>query len=229
MNARPFRVIDLSRPIDFAPAIYGPSGGEYRPTTTVEENGVANANVLLDLHSGTHIDPPAHFVAGGKTIDELPPELFIRRAVVADVRIDEPKHAIGPDDLVFRTDGWDALDGKALLLHTGWSDRMYGTRDYYPQAPYLTEELAGKIVAADVAVVVLDCPPDRLDLDVEADRLRLRSDVVHRTLLGNGVPIVENAMSMDTVTGADLLLVALPLRIDHGCGSPTRAVVLEWA
>lgn len=224
----PFRVIDLSCAIDFAPSFYGPSGGEYFPTTTVAAQGVANATVSLDLHSGTHIDPPAHFVEGAKTIDELPPEHFIRAAVVADVQQCEPKHAIHPSDLTFRAGGWDRVEGKALLLHTGWTDRMYGTREYYPEAPYLTEELAVKIVEAGVSIVVLDCPPDRLDLDVETDRLRLSSNVVHRTLLGNGVPIVENARSMDTISGGDLWLIALPLRIEDGCGSPTRAVVLEW-
>lgn len=225
---RPFRLIDLSCAIDFAPAIYGPAGGEYHPTTTVAAQGVANATVTLDLHSGTHIDPPGHFVEGAATIDQLPPELFILAATVADVRNCEPKQAIGPDDLSFRAGDWDQLAGKALLLHSGWSDRMYGTRDYYPQAPYLTEELALRIVAAGVKIVVLDCPPDRLDLDVETDRLRLVSNVVHTTLLGNGIPIVENARNMAAITGSDLWLVALPLRIDRGCGSPTRAVVLQW-
>jgi kynurenine formamidase len=221
------RIVDLSYRIDFAPRAYGPKGGAYTRTTTIAGEGVENADVLLDLHAGTHIDPPAHFVAGGATIDQLPLDIFIRPAVVGEVPNCAARQSIGPDD-VHVPGGWETLSGKALLIHTGWSDRMYEDPGYYPLAPYLTEACAEKIVESGVRIVVLDCPPDRLDLDPATDRMHLVSNAVHRTLLGNGVPIVENVHGMSTIRGLSLWLVALPLAIDAGCGSPARVVVLEW-
>ncbi len=44
-------------------------------------------NVLkLGEHSGTHVDAPAHFIPGGKTVDEMPLERFVGKGMLVDVR-----------------------------------------------------------------------------------------------------------------------------------------------
>lgn len=53
----------------------------------------------MRLHAGTHVDAPSHMVKGGKDIHDLPIEMFIGPAVVADVRHKGPKEGIFAADL----------------------------------------------------------------------------------------------------------------------------------
>ncbi|QDA31896.1 cyclase family protein [Thermococcus indicus] len=70
-------------------------------------------NVLkMGEHSGTHVDAPAHFVPGGKTIDEMPLEKFIGAGIVLDVR--EGEGPVGLDEI---PDG--GYFGKMVLFLTG--------------------------------------------------------------------------------------------------------------
>ena len=41
----------------------------------------------LGAHTGTHVDAPAHFIAGGNKLESLPLDVLIGRAVVAEVPI----------------------------------------------------------------------------------------------------------------------------------------------
>jgi arylformamidase len=69
----------------------------YEETDTIARGGIANcARMTLSVHFGTHVDAPYHFVEGGMTVDQIPPELLVGPCVVADLtdveRIIEPEH-----------------------------------------------------------------------------------------------------------------------------------------
>src|SRR5262249_44889431 len=55
--------------------------------------------VHMRLHAGSHVDAPEHNVRGGTQIHQLPLELFIGDAVVADLRDKMPGKAITENDL----------------------------------------------------------------------------------------------------------------------------------
>ncbi len=50
--------------------------------------------VHMRLHAGSHVDAPEHNVRGGTQIHQLPLELFIGDAIVADLRDKMPGKAI---------------------------------------------------------------------------------------------------------------------------------------
>src|SRR5579871_3720469 len=52
----------------------------------------------MRLHAGTHVDAPSHMVKGGDDIHDLPLDLFIGPAIVADIRHRAPKGGITADD-----------------------------------------------------------------------------------------------------------------------------------
>jgi len=60
--------------------------------------------VHMRLHAGSHVDAPEHNVRGGTQIHQLPLELFIGDAVVADLRDKLPGQAITAKDLEQRLD-----------------------------------------------------------------------------------------------------------------------------
>ena len=53
----------------------------------------------MRLHAGSHVDAPEHNVRGGTQIHQLPLELFIGDAVIADLRDKMPGRAITEKDL----------------------------------------------------------------------------------------------------------------------------------
>ena len=55
--------------------------------------------VHMRLHAGSHVDAPEHNVAGGKQIHDLPLDLFIGDAIIADLRDKLPGKAITEKDL----------------------------------------------------------------------------------------------------------------------------------
>jgi arylformamidase len=55
--------------------------------------------VHMRLHAGSHVDAPEHNVRGGTQIHQLPLQLFIGDAIVADLRDKLPIKAITEKDL----------------------------------------------------------------------------------------------------------------------------------
>ena len=55
---------------------------------TVEADGYATSLLTLPSHTGTHLDAPAHFVAGGMTVDQIPLDHLCGEALVLDLRGD---------------------------------------------------------------------------------------------------------------------------------------------
>jgi kynurenine formamidase len=76
---------------------------------------------------GTHVDPPSHFVRGGRTLDQIPVEQMLLPLVVLDIsdriRLDEDATPTLAD-----VQSWEERNGKIpagsfVALRTGWSHR----------------------------------------------------------------------------------------------------------
>ena len=60
---------------------------QIEPVSRIAEGSRANVScITLGTHTGTHVDPPIHFVANGKTVDQLDLEVLIGPALVVDMR-----------------------------------------------------------------------------------------------------------------------------------------------
>ena len=80
--------------------------------------------VHMRLHAGSHVDAPEHNVRGGTQIHQLPLELFIGEAIVADLRDKMPGKAITERDLD-GTIGASVRRGSVIgrsTKETGYSD-----------------------------------------------------------------------------------------------------------
>jgi len=94
--------------------------------------------VHMRLHAGSHVDAPEHNVRGGTQIHQLPLELFIGDAIVADLRDKMPGKAITENDLE-KAAGTRIRKGDRLLLRTDHNNTYDGGSDKWMKAsPYLT-------------------------------------------------------------------------------------------
>ncbi|MGW5219846.1 cyclase family protein [Nocardia sp. NPDC004085] len=209
-------IVELSHPVSDGMLTY-PGQPAPRITTEVAPDRSPLIDMTFDIprvdmvgHTGTYIDAPRLFHAEGADIAELPLERLLDVPIVV-IRASGLR-AVGPDVLGDPALLW----GKAVLVHTGWSAR-WGSAEYRdPAHPFLVGEVAEALVAANVALVGID------SLDVDDTSLPTRP--CHHTLLGAGIPIIEQMTNLDALPGTGARLVALPAPV-HGMGSfPLRVV-----
>lgn len=171
--------------------------------------------LTLSDHTGTYVDAPYHFDPDGKTTDELELSRFICGGTVLDVRGNaKASKYITADDL---DKTGEVSENRAILICTGW-DKYWETRQYYAH-PFLSKDAAEWLVKRKPTMIGVDC--------LMVDNPKDISRPVHVTLLKkNGIPIVENLRNLHILIGRDFELVALPLKIKGGTGSPIRAVAV---
>jgi len=200
---------------------------------TIAKDGFHVENFCHVGQWGTHVDPPAHFHAGLKTVDQIDPKEFLLRLVVldihqqaannadyvvtmADVKKWEAKHGAIPAGafVALRTDwakrwpnesSMQNADAKGVLHYPGWS---------LPVLKYLYE--TRKISASGHETT--DTDPG---LAVTHDDYALETYV-----LGTNHFQIELLDNLDRVpeSGA-LIMVSFPKPID-GSGFPARVVAL---
>ncbi len=163
----------------------------------------------MGAHSGTHMDAPAHFLAAGKGIDQVPFPAIVGRARV--IEIQDPQ-TIRPEELRSSR----IRRGERLLLKTGNSARCWSTPSFVRDFISLSTEAANFLADRKVSTVGIDY------LSVGA--FQGDGAETHRILLGAGIWIIEG-LNLSKVEPGDYDLVCLPLRIEGGDGSPARAIL----
>lgn len=209
------RIIDVS--VGIGPhLVTWPSdpGIEITPAKRQDRGDSSNVSELrLGSHTGTHVDPPSHFLDGGGTVDRLDLDALVGPAIVADLRHAEGE--VGPDEL----DAAGIAPGvDRLLLRTRNSDRWSGGRTFLDDYVAVSPEGARWLLDRGVRLVGIDF----LSIERSPDR----TYPVHRSLLGAGVVIVEG-LDLSDVTPELYQLCCLPLRIVDGDGAPARAILIE--
>lgn len=171
------------------------------------------SELRLGSHSGTHIDAPRHYLAGGRCIGDYPPERFIRPGLVLDARGRADDQPIGAGLL----DGLAIPAGSCVVLRTGW-ERHWGDARYF-RHPYLSAALAAALVACGVELLAIDT--------LNVDSTPGGGSAAHELLLGAEVLIVENLRGLDALEpGRRYVFAFIPLALGRVDGAPVRA--LAW-
>jgi arylformamidase len=207
------RIIDVSLSIyPGMPTFPGDPEFSAERVSRIEEGDVANLSVLrMGTHTGTHIDPPLHFVKGGKGIDALDLDRLIGPALLLDLPVEK---GITRRDL--EPYGRE-VEGRILLLKTRNSDLWTAgrfTEDY----AFLTAEAAEWIASAGVRALGFDW--------LSIEDYGPEGGEVHRILLGKGIPVIEG-LDFRGVEPGEYTFFCLPLRIRGGDGGPARAVLIQ--
>ena len=182
---------------------------------------------------GTHVDPPAHFHDGLKTVDQIEPDQFLLRLVVLDIHVQAARN---PDYVVTMEDvgRWEARHGKIpsgafVALRTDWSKRWpndaamqnadaMGVLHYpgwsKPVLQYLYEQ---RHISAS-GHETTDTDPG---LSVTKDDYALES-----YLLGTNHFQIELLANLDRVPEAGALVIVSFPKPEGGSGFPARVVAL---
>jgi kynurenine formamidase len=223
------QVVDLTRPISDDLAMWpGTPRPEFETRFMLERDGFYARRASLWEHTGTHIDAPAHFIAGGRSVDMLDLSTLVCPALVIDVEpacAKDPDYLFSADDVRRFEDAHGIIaEGSAVLVRTGW-DRFESDRARYMGAP---GELHFPGFSEDAARLLVD---ERRVAGIGIDTLSTdygAADVfdVHGVVLGAGRWQLEGLINLDQLppTGSLLVIGALPLA--GGSGAPARVLAL---
>ncbi len=184
------------------------------PLTTLEDDGIRNTLMTISIHTGTHVDAPAHIIENGATIDEIPIERFRRPGVCLDLRgFARSGEPITLEHL--EEAGFDAeeVEGTILMLASGWSDEAWQSERLYGANPFLAE---------DASSALAEAAPSALGLDFAVDDTKPWPN--HKILLGAEVLLIENLMRLPELPRDGFEVTAYPLKLVGQNGGPTRVV-----
>jgi arylformamidase len=169
-------------------------------------------------HMGTHVDAPCHFVDGGLSIDQIPLEAINKKGQVIPLTHVAPKTAVTADDIL--KSGVEIDSSIIPVLHTGWTERTWGTDQFWDEMIYLGTSAAELLAERGVSAMAMDFFPEApFWLGIKTGGPIGEN---HVTLLGNNVIIIQLLTNVSQLVGEDFQLITAPLPLEGLDGSPAR-------
>lgn len=203
-------IIDISRALSTKIAVW-PGDTPFGMRTVMARAKGASVNLTtltMSAHTGSHVDAPYHYKDEGITLEAVSLDPFWGPAQVVTVQKEDGP--LTPGDF----DGYNLGRAPRLLVHSPASEldpTRFPERYVYPGP-----ELAALLGERGVILYGTDAP--------SMDALDSKRLPGHNALDQQGIAILEG---LDLSRAADGLyeLVALPLKIAGGDGSPVRAAL----
>jgi len=197
-------------------------GVETEPIQTHATHARSNQKLCLATHVGTHVDAPFHFVDGATTVENMPLEKYAGPALLLDLRAAaKGQEPLTTEELTAAGANPESVKGQIVVLFTGWAEAESGGPRFYGHGPYLGTDAAGYLADCGANAVAVDFP---IDKHPETPLSTIKDFPVHRLLLGQNIPLIENLINLDKLVGKQFELWALPLKLKDGDGAATRAV-----
>jgi arylformamidase len=203
-------IIDISRSLQAGMAVW-PGDSPYQLETIMDrrQGDMVNLTTLtLSAHTGSHADAPRHFTDDGLTMEAVDLRPYWGPALL--VTISKAAGPLLPADFA----AYDLRGAERLLVRTPLQGLPF---DQFPDdLPYPSPELANFLGELGILLYGTDAP--------SMDAIDSHDLPGHNALLGNGIAILEGLDLAGAVDGR-YQLVALPLKIVGGDGSPVRAAL----
>ena len=205
-------IYDISTPVQTGGVVYPGN-----PEITIEAQQAifrgAGANVSavsLGSHTGTHVDAAKHFFDDGQTVDRIPLDRLIGRAIL--IAFGDDLMSIGAADLERHEIG----SHKRVLLKTRNSS-LLRRPEFVKDYTYLAPDGAEYLARCGVELVGIDY--------YSIEQFRSGHHRTHLTLLEKSIVIVEG-LDLSEPPPGEYELICLPLRLAGLDGAPARAVLV---
>ncbi|CAN5514642.1 cyclase family protein [soil metagenome] len=193
-------------------------------------------NFTCGEHTGTHFDAPAHWITGrdhaANTVDTIAAENFVAPAVVVDA---SREVAENPDWLltVAFLEAWEDRHGRIppgawLLFRTDWSKRVsdpaafLSMREDGAHTPGPTQEAVEWLIARGVHGFGVET----INTDAGQSYAWPTPYPCHTLMHGANRYGLQCLTNLDQLPTRGALIVAAPLKIREGSGSPLRVLAI---
>jgi kynurenine formamidase len=248
LEAGRLKVVDLTQPLGPATPVIGlpPEFGS-SPGVTMEvisrfdEKGPAWYwnTIRMGEHTGTHFDAPIHWITGkdlpDNSCDTIPPGRFVGPACVIDVTAEvarNPDFLLLPEHIL----AWEKQHGRIparawVLLRTGWSRRtdpaaFLNVGADGPHSPGFHRN-ASELLARDRDV--LGVGVETVGTDAGQAGTFDPPFPNHATMHGAGKFGLASLRNLDQLPATGAIVIAAPLKLVGGSGSPLRVLALAPA
>lgn len=240
------RAIDLSHVLseDFPTLILPPQFGQVQPfrlerISRYDKDGPNWYwnNFSCGEHTGTHFDAPAHWVTGSElpanTVDTIDVQNFIAPAVV----VDASSEVAGDEDWLLTVEFlelWESQHGRIpercwLALRTDWSKRIedpasfINLKDDGCHTPGPTRETVEWLIHERK---VLGFAVETINTDAGQSYRWPMPYPCHTLMQGAGRFGLQCLRNLDQLPPSGAILIAAPLKIQAGSGSPLRVLAM---
>lgn len=211
------------------PTFFGEPGISIKQQFNFAENGFNLNDLMLNEHTGTHMDAPLHFTADGHSVAEIPVENLIVPLAVIDIKekaSENPDAQLTPEDLkawiskhgplpdnccVAMNSGWDKHVKTDKFRNADADSKMHFPGFHVDAVTMLMEE-------ADVAGIAVDTLS--LDHGPSADF------ATHYAWLPSNRWGIECLANLDAVPATGATLVVGAPKVSGGTGGPSRIFTL---
>jgi len=205
-------IIDISWPISSEMTAYkNKKTVQITAIKNFYSDGVRESIFSCNVHSGTHVDAPAHFLKDGKTIDAVLLSALVGSCKVLDFT--RVSGAITQTDLQQYT----INSGDRILLKTT-NSALSATAPFEPEFVYLDKSAAQYLAGKKIAAVGIDY------LGIE------RAQPAHEThtmLMNAGIAIIEGLRLQLVNPGNNYILYCLPIHLLQSDAAPARAILVH--
>lgn len=202
-----------------------------RTLVTVEQDGFYSQEWRFGEHSGTHMDAPGHFIAGGRHSPEITlDELFVPVAVIdiSDRVAQNADAVVTPADLKRFERRYGRIPKRAgVFMYSGWERRVGNPEAFKNVGPDGKFHFPGFGVRAvewllqnrDITCIGVDT--------LSLDPGRSTTFATHLTILGANKYGLENIANLERIPpiGARAFVGLIPW--EEGSGGPCR-LIARW-
>ena len=195
------KIYDISQPVFGCKVYSGDPAPQKKVICSIESGDLYNLTEFsMCAHNGTHIDAPAHFLKGGKTVDEIPLEKTVGYCFVCEFN------------------GY-LLDthAKSILQHINKISKNGASRLLFKGETIITEQSASFFASQNIMLIGVESQSVG---DENAPKK------VHEILLEKGVVLLEGLV-LENVLEGEYFLCAQSLNLNGVEGAPCRAILIE--
>lgn len=192
-------IYDITQELFSCKVFPGDPAPERRVLASIAEGSVCNVTAFsMCAHNGTHVDAPAHFIDGGRTVDQLPPEVF-----AGDCWVQRHTGEVSAADAEVILRNAEAAGAAKRILIAGKATLTAEAAQVFAAAKLLLYGNESQTVGPENAPMA-----------------------VHLILLGADMALLEGVVLTGVETGK-YFLSAAPMNLAGADGAPCRALLIR--
>jgi kynurenine formamidase len=160
----------------------------------------------------------------GSPIDQMPLGQLIKEGVLINLPNKGPSSVVTVKDI--EESGVELGPNRIPVIHTGFTEKMWGKPEFWTQMPYLEAGVGALIASKGVPALAMDVFPEKplwRGVKLAPGEVWVAN---HLALFEKGIPLIQFVTNLSEVGTNRFVLVAFPLKIKGGDASPARVVAL---
>ncbi len=172
--------------------------------------------LTMNVHTGTHVDAPKHFLDNATCIDEVPLERLFGKACIFRYNKKIYGQEITLEEII--SSGFELIEGHIFILETG-IEKYAESSKYNEIFPFPSKKVIDWLISKKIRSYMTDA--------TSVDPFGSKYSPNHHLLFRADIPIVENLKNLRFIPkDKEFWISALPLKLKGRDSAPCRAIAI---